>query len=352
MRIILALIFLSSGIIALAQEQDFSITGLIDKGIAYKVHLRYSKDTETALGVDVNETSDIINGKFFFHGSITRPVQAYLVLDGLSSHASFYLDTGNITITASVDRENKLMESVNKIEITDVQGSVSDSLQRDYISKRNKIFESNLDDSVIVKNLALLIEQFVSNYPDHNLSSQILQESFQLTYKQAKSIYDNLSPWQQQNATRNHITEALERAKQLDKLYPFISLPDTAGNLVNGKSPNMKYLLLNFVASYCDDCGRHNADLLKLYKQYSKKGFEILGVSIEFEFTKPEWIHNLNRLKLPWPQVNDLNGNEISSYFKVPHVPFVILVDNTGKILSVNPGKERLKKQIEKLMNF
>jgi hypothetical protein len=352
MRIILLLILLSYSIISLAQTpNNFTINGVIEKGFAYKIHLRYKQDTETALGVDVNKTSDVINGKFSFKGSITRPVQAYLVLDGHSTYAHFYLDTGNITITASADREDKFTEVVNTIEIISVKGSASDSLQRDLSKKFRQLYESDQDDSVIIKNNYDLVLQFVKSHPDHNLSSELLQENYQFSYQQAKSIYDLLSSEQQQQSHRNGVDTELKRAQQLDKSYPFIALPDTAGNLVSGMSEKMKYLLLSFTRSQCDYCEKRNIELLDLYKQYSKKGFEILGVSLEFEFTKPGWIHDVHRLKLPWPQVNELEENKIASYFKVPHLPFIILVDKTGKILSVNPGKERLKKQLEKLLS-
>ncbi|HTJ48688.1 MAG TPA: TlpA disulfide reductase family protein [Cyclobacteriaceae bacterium] len=352
MRTLLVLIFVSSSICSSAQSKNnFTITGVIDKGYAYKVHLRYTTDSETAIGIDVNETSIVNNGTFSFQGFISQPVQAHLFLDGLSTHAPFYLDTGNITITASVDRESKLTESVNKIEITFVKGSVSDSLQRAYFKKRSELFKAELEDSLIIKNLQAEISAFVNQYPDHNLSSEILRDSYQLSYQQAKSIYDKLSPDQQQKASRNGVSETLERAKQFDKNYPFIALPDTTGKLVSGKSDKTRYLLFDFWVSDCDYCMKQHTELLTVYKQYAKKGFEIVGVSLDDD--KQKWISTINHEKFPWPQISDLKGrkNEIAQYFKIPYFPFAILLDSAGKVILINPDKEQLKKRIEKLLS-
>lgn len=42
-----------------------------------------------------------------------------------------------------------------------------------------------------------------------------------------------------------------------------------------------KYLLIDFWTSWCPHCNAASPELKRLYSEYSSKGFEILGVSID-----------------------------------------------------------------------
>jgi thiol-disulfide isomerase/thioredoxin len=62
-------------------------------------------------------------------------------------------------------------------------------------------------------------------------------------------------------------------------------MADTKGNIK--KCPIMlvrsKYVLIDFWASWCPPCRKEMPNLVAAYKQYKKKGFEIVGVSLDSE---------------------------------------------------------------------
>ena len=347
MRLVLVAFFISINISSFAQARsNFNIRGIVKEGYAYKILLRYSVDDTTALGIDIEDTSIVQSGHFSFTGYINEPVQAYLVLDGNSSYAPIYLDTGRISVEVTINKIEDFVHSTNKIEVTSVKGSRSDSLQKEFYKHAKEIMQTDESDTIKSNNLFQAILKFVRQYPNHNLSSEFLKYAYPLSYNQAKSIYSNLSTQQQSKASRNGVSDFLARTQKLHSNYIFMAQPDTLGDLFSGKDLKYKYMLVQFWASWA---AQENSNLLDLYKKYNKKGFEILGVSIDEE--KTEWIKAIKEQRLMWHQISDLKGrnNALFKYYLIPYVPFSFLIDHTGKVISVGLRGTALKRKIEYL---
>src|SRR6478735_336085 len=59
-----------------------------------------------------------------------------------------------------------------------------------------------------------------------------------------------------------------------------------------------KLLLLDFWASWCGPCRKENPNVVKLYKEYKKKGLEILSVSLDRE--RDPWLEAIQTDGLIW----------------------------------------------------
>jgi len=90
--------------------------------------------------------------------------------------------------------------------------------------------------------------------------------------------------------------------------------------------------------------------MVKLYKKYKDKGFEIVGVSLDKE--KSEWTRAIKTDSLKWPQMSDLKywQSEGARLYAVYSIPYAVLLDNDGKILAKELTPDELKKKLEELL--
>jgi peroxiredoxin len=117
---------------------------------------------------------------------------------------------------------------------------------------------------------------------------------------------------------------------------PDFSLPD-----VNGKNIRFsevvkenEYTLLLFWASFCHKCKEEIPMMKKFYPSASKKGFEILGVSIDY--SRGSWIEGIKENDLPWLNVSDLSswGGPVLKKFRVTKTPVMFLIDKNGTLVA------------------
>lgn len=116
-------------------------------------------------------------------------------------------------------------------------------------------------------------------------------------------------------------------------LAPDFALPGLDGTLVELNEYKGKYVLLDFWASWCVTCKKHNKRLIPVYERLKGKGFEILGVSLDRK--EEAWKRAITKRGYPWPQVSDFKGidSEVSQAYGIQYVPNFILVDPEGVIV-------------------
>ena len=166
----------------------------------------------------------------------------------------------------------------------------------------------------------------VDNYLAHYLNIEELE-----TYVDGFDEVNSQSPWVQS------IKERVDVVKSLATGQPFVDiiLPDTYGNEIalSDYAGKDKYVLINFWASWCKPCREANLHMVKLYKKYKDKDFEIVGVSLDKD--KVEWNRAIKADTLTWPQMSDLKfwQSEGAKSYLVDSIPYNILLDKDGKIL-------------------
>jgi len=117
---------------------------------------------------------------------------------------------------------------------------------------------------------------------------------------------------------------------------PLFAGPDPEGNEISLESLRGKVVLLDFWASWCGPCRKENPHVVKLYKKYKEKGFEILGVSLDK--TKDRWVKAIAADKLTWLHVSDLKGwrSAYGRLYGVSSIPQTVLLDKEGRIIARN----------------
>lgn len=128
---------------------------------------------------------------------------------------------------------------------------------------------------------------------------------------------------------------------------PEISLPNVKDSMVNLSSFKGKVVLVDFWASWCVPCRASNPGVVRIYKKYKDKGFEVFAVSIDVK--KPAWLKAIRQDKLPYTLVNDASGwySKVAEAYFVNEIPTSFLLDATGKLVAVDAEGA----QLEKLLN-
>lgn len=140
----------------------------------------------------------------------------------------------------------------------------------------------------------------------------------------------------------------MEKAEILDK--PDINLPDVNGNMHKLSALKGKVVLLDFWVSDSHVSLMDNRELLPIYKEYHKKGFEIYQVSLDID--KESWVNAINQQNLPWINVSSLNGvNSVAAQsYLITELPANFLINRKGEIVGKNLYGEELKKELIKLI--
>lgn len=131
---------------------------------------------------------------------------------------------------------------------------------------------------------------------------------------------------------------------------PEITLPNTTDSIINLSSLKGKVVLVDFWASWCMPCRAGNPEILRLYKKYAAKGFEVFAVSIDVK--KEAWIRAIRQDKLTYTQVADNTGwySKVAEQYFVNEIPASFLLDSTGKIVAINLEGPALDRKIRKLL--
>ncbi len=130
---------------------------------------------------------------------------------------------------------------------------------------------------------------------------------------------------------------------------PEISLPSPEGDMVSLSSFKGSYVLIDFWAAWCKPCRQENPNVVRLYKKYHQKGFEILGVSLDR--TKDAWLSAIEQDGLVWNHVSDLKyfRSKAAEDYQIQAIPATYLVGPEGKIIAKNLRGAQLQRKLAEI---
>ncbi|MFZ1332450.1 MAG: TlpA disulfide reductase family protein [Flavobacteriales bacterium] len=110
-----------------------------------------------------------------------------------------------------------------------------------------------------------------------------------------------------------------------------------------------QYVLIDFWASWCRPCRYENPNVKRIYERFHKKGFEILGVSLDKDLEA--WKKAIKDDGLPWKHVSDLGywNNAAAQEYGANSIPYTVLVDKEGKILAKGMRANELEPKLEEI---
>jgi thiol-disulfide isomerase/thioredoxin len=153
-------------------------------------------------------------------------------------------------------------------------------------------------------------------------------------------------------ANQLHQKIALMEKTAEGNLAPDIVLNDPFGKTVSLSSLRGKIVLVDFWASWCAPCRKENPKNVALYQKYKNSGFEIFGVSLDDN--RDSWINAISKDQLLWTHGSDLQkwNSPIVSLYNIDAIPFTILVDKEGKIISKKLVGKDLELKLKEVFGF
>ena len=165
-----------------------------------------------------------------------------------------------------------------------------------------------------------------------------------LLYRNALKRYPTSDP----GGTRRSLLKGL--ALKVGSTPPPLDTTGMKGEKLDWKKFSGKSVLVYFWATWKSSSLKHMKSLAKAYEKYHKKGFEILGVSLD----KPpsEARTYTEKEKLPWIQVCDGKGwlGVLVKAFAVKEIPFSILIGPGGKVAGLDLYGKDLEARVEDLL--
>lgn len=131
---------------------------------------------------------------------------------------------------------------------------------------------------------------------------------------------------------------------------PLFTCPSIDGGELGPEDFKGKLLLIDFWASWCGPCRGEIPNLKETYEKFKDKGVEFLSVSIDK--SEEAWKKALAEEGTPWPQVLAPNaGAEVMDKYQFSGIPFILLLDQEGKIVAKHLRGEAIGRTIGDLLD-
>jgi len=137
--------------------------------------------------------------------------------------------------------------------------------------------------------------------------------------------------------------------KHLGKAFP------VTGKTVDGKEYDLKKMkgkvvLVDFWATWCGPCIAELPNMESAYKKYHGKGFDIIGISLDRAGDDDKLSKFIENRKMPWPCINIEDSRTLANTYAVNAIPFPVLVDANGRVVSLRARGPQLERLLERLL--
>jgi len=234
------------------------------------------------------------------------------------------------------------------------------ALQAEYYVNLQEAGDKQEKQADIQKGWLESLGEFVNKYPDADDADDAMftlgmQEEYQGRTKEAVEWYQRLVKAKPKSEVASRAQGALRRIN-LNGQAISLSGPGLAGGTVDLKSFKDKVVLIVFWASEFKICEDDVPQLRALYQDNKSKGFEIIGVALDYD--KSTALPFIQKNKMSWPQIyqpagpNQASGlnSPIATSFGIISLPTMILVGKDGKVVSRSATITDIKSDLPDLL--
>jgi len=319
-------VVLLSGIALLScnKQPSFELNGNInvDSGTIYLQNFRNKM-------FFIIDSTKIENGHFQFSGKVEHPDLYGLTTKKDENFHPYFIFVENSKISVKIDTAD-----ARKALIT---GSASNDLFESFQNNR-KDFD---------------IDTFIKANPKSPVAAYLLYREYSTRFT-ADELEKSLALF---DTTLNRLAY-IQELKEVIKIKRSVEIGkaaiDFSGTSPDGKEIKLSdfrgnYLLVDFWAAWCAPCRKENPNVVKAYKQFHEKGFNILGVSLDKK--KEDWLKAIETDGLIWSHISDLKfwDSEPARIYGIRNIPSNVLFDPNGIIVARNLRGEELIKKLQEL---
>ena len=274
-------------------------------------------------GIEQIDSTRVVKGQFSFKKKLPIPVTAVMFTDKKQPPVSLFLENGIYRFAIANDSIHVLQapptqeqhQSFVRIQksladLFPIWGRLSEEKDTAGLKKLGLQFDS------IHKRTTELAKTYFHQNPTSPIALYLFEKfaPASLDYAQNEPYYLRLPPWAKRTDRGKVIGALIEGAKKtrIGMEAPLFEQRDTSGQLVGLSSFRGKFLLIDFWASWCTPCRQENPNVVKAYQQFRDRGFNILGVSLEYKGDKSKWVKAIEKDNLQWTHVSGL------SFFRIP----------------------------------
>jgi thiol-disulfide isomerase/thioredoxin len=371
--IYISLLFSSIEVFAQAQKEFVikgNLGGLKNETLLYLIHSLNDK-------ADTVSRTKAYNESFSFKGSVQLDGEPYFIkIDTitvkypfkLKGYITFFLQNTHVNLNGSLQDL-----SINGIKFTGV-----DQTQNDYVDYmlQARIFDSTMQYSRWLRNLLRenpnsdsliqfikkqeinyrqqFYESWIEKHNNSFITPLILGYAYPNDDDSTKliSAFESLSKSAQESYLGRKVYDRIQITKniRIGKIIPSFEFSSSDDALISLKKElaKGKLTLIDFWASWCVPCRKSFSELKSIYEQYSKKGLNIIGFSVDE--SKPDWENALTSEGLPWTNVRETQPGFAEKTYGVKYLPYSILVDSNGSIIAKEIGTKALSQILESLL--
>ena len=311
------------------------------------------------------DSAVVTAGAFTFEGRQDEVVNRYITYtpkEGRGPRVDFFLENGNIAVVMG---ENASVTGTPNNDIYQAYKTEAAALNKEM----RALYEQTKAEGVSEEQKAEIEKQYeeldakLTDLTFQTIDANITNpvgihlwpgNSYSMELEQLQALAAKVPAEYQSN---ERIAKLLSRIEVLAKTavgqkFTDFTLPDTEGNpmtLSNIIAKN-KYTLIDFWASWCGPCRREMPNVVAAYKEYNKKGFGIVGVSLDSD--AEAWKKAIKDMGMTWDHMSDVKGwqCEGAALYGVNSIPATVLVAQDGTIIARNLRGEAIKEKLAELL--
>jgi peroxiredoxin len=363
MKIIAFLLFMGLIFASCTSRKDqFQITGSVN-GVDTGVIFLQQYDSDKWVDID---SSLLDKGEFSFKGKIDLPEMWHIAMKGNQVLVPVFVENSKIEVQIFPD----------SLEKSTIKGSASHDIYLHFLAlnepinfKTNEVYKEWKKAKEARDTLGMERNDSISRSLDAELKQQlqvfaktnnktvvspylVMRNSWQFELPELEEIVNEMDSSLNRSLYLQVLQKRVEILKRVSvgRLAPDFEMNDTTGKAVRLSSLKGKILLVYFWASWCGPCRAENPKIVKTFRDFGSKGFDVLGCS--FDHDRAKWTRAIRDDQLVWNNVSDLEGwgNSAGKLYGVSSIPANVLLDKDQKIIGRNLLGQDLVRKLEEVL--
>ena len=310
------------------------------------------------------DSTAMVDNTFHFKSVKHRPTFAQLIMNNGRPIADLFVEDGKIYVVGDY------LGGAIKPSGTPSNEAFMALVERNYdmlgrlrmaIGKQDKVAEKSVEDEIastlneaLEKNKENVFGLYLLHLQSHSMpSKEVLDRLSSLPVALQKVAFAERL---KMSSERRFKTEPQVEGSDYVPHYIDIEQPNLEGEVVSLKSvvesPQNRYVLLNFWASWWDPSIEEAGVLKQVYKRYHNKGFEIYGVSLDRR--KESLREGIEELGVEWTTVcsyEEYASSAVEAYAIDPkELPNFLIDCSNGVIIAKNLRGEELLSKLSELL--